>query len=237
MFLAVWTLYVADRLLDARHLFHNPLHTGELEHRHHFHHRYRTLFLAAVLVASIALAFLLPRIPPEAIRLYLILGGLLIGYFVLIHATSHASHRLPKELAVGLFFSAAIFIPTVARRPDLRLPLLLPALLFAALCSLNCLFIYAWEHDTNTNPFALDLAHPATRLALRYLKPLAALLAAACTALTLFSTSAPRALPAACALAALALLLIDELRRHVSPLTLRAAADLALLTPILFLLR
>ena len=63
-----------------------------------------------------------------------------------LHATGSA-HRLPKEIAVGLFFSAATFIPSVGREPGLRAEFLPAAILFAVLCSLNCLFIYAWEHD------------------------------------------------------------------------------------------
>ncbi len=77
---AVWTLYAADRLLDTQSA--TP---SDLEARHHFHHRYRTAFLAGILLASLAMAVLLPRIPSEAIHLYLILGGLVFGYFILIH--------------------------------------------------------------------------------------------------------------------------------------------------------
>ena len=171
MALAVWMLYAADRLMDARlmdpHLVDSTRHE-DFEARHYFHHRHRTAFLTGILLASIALALLLPHLEPEAIRLYLVLGALISGYFILIHATRSA-HRLPKEIAVGLFFAAAAFIPTVARRPDLRLPLLPSALLFATLCSLNCLFIYAWEHThTDTN----HRAHPITRMAIRNLPSL-----------------------------------------------------------------
>jgi hypothetical protein len=237
MFLAVWILYAADRLLDAGLLSAHPLDTGTLEARHHFHHRHRTAFLTGILLASAALAALLPQLSPEAIRLYLILGTLVFAYFVLIHAT-RAAHRLPKEFAVGICFAAAIFIPTVARRPDLRLPLLAPALLFAALCSLNCLFIYAWEH---TQP-ALHPAHPTTALALRNLVPTAVTAAAVGVALTLLTlTPDPgpqaRLIPAATTVSIALLLLLHHRRQPVAPLTLRAAADLVLLTPLLLLLR
>lgn len=234
---AVWLLYAADRLLDARNSSHH------LEARHRFHHRHRTAFLTGIAAASLALAALLPTLPPEAIRLYLVEGSFLAGYFILIHAT-RAAHRLPKELAVGLFFSAATFIPTITRDPALRLPLLAPALLFSVLCSLNCLFIYAWEHPTPTTD-----THPATRFALRYLRPLALALFLAATALTLLPTvlSSFRAaggsaflfqsarIPAAIALSALFLLLLDRYHHRLSATTLRASADLALLTPLLFL--
>jgi hypothetical protein len=239
MAVTVWMLYAADRLMDARlmdaRLLDAPFPQNErLEARHHFHHQHRTFFLTGILVASIVLAVLLPRLEPAALHLYLILGGLLAGYFILIHAaaSNQTAHRLPKEIAVGIFFASAIFIPTVARRPDLRFTLLPVALLFAAVCSLNCLFIYAWEHPTH-NP----TAHATTRFALRYLPFLAALITAFATALMCLTNNhqAPLPIPAACAVSATLLLLLHYRRWRTSPVTLRAAADLALITPLLLL--
>jgi len=228
MFLAVWTLYAADRLLDARLLdarlldarllSAHPLDAATLEARHHFHHRHRNAFLTGIVFTSIALAILLPRLEPAAIRLYLILGGLVFGYFILIHATQN-SHRYPKELAVGICFAAAIFIPTVARQPALRLALLPSALLFAALCSLNCLFIYAWEHPPQPHPLPL----------------LAIILTLTSTALALFDHQSPWPISAATALAAALLLTLHHFNRRIPATPLRAAADLALLTPLLLL--
>jgi len=249
---AVWMLYAADRLMDARlmdarlmdarlmdaRLPDTPFPQVEgLEARHHFHHQHRTLFLTGILLASIALAVLLPHLEPAALHLYLILGGLLAGYFILIHATPRAAsnqtaHRRPKEIAVGVFFASAIFIPAVARRPDLRFTLLPAALLFAAVCSLNCLFIYAWEHP-GPNP----TAHATTRFSLRHLPFLATLIPAFATALIYLQKShqAPWSIPTACALSATLLLLLHHHRSTIAPVTLRAAADLALLTPLLLL--
>jgi hypothetical protein len=225
MAIAVWALYAADRLLDAQ-----SSNQQDLEARHLFHHRHRTAFLTGILFSSIVLAVLLPRLTPEAIRLYLILGGLLFGYFILIHATRSA-HRLPKEIAVGIFFSAATFIPTIARQPALRLALLPSALLFAAICSLNCLYIYAWEH----HPQPPDTTHATTRLALRHLT----LITITVTTLALLSTiknhQAPWPISLAIAVSALILLLLHK-RSHKTPtITMRAAADLALTTPLLLI--
>jgi hypothetical protein len=238
MAIAVWMLYAADRLMDARQMDSSSSQPNDLEARHHFHHHHRTLFLTGILLASIALAILLPRLEASAIHLYLILGGLLSGYFILIHATPRAeasrklAHRLPKEIAVGIFFAAATFIPTVARRPDLRLALLPAALLFASLCSLNCLFIYAWEHAT---PHPGRPAHATTRFALRHLQAISILLTAASIALALFDRQAPWPIFSATAAAATALLILHHRRHTLVATTLRAAADLALLTPLLIL--
>jgi hypothetical protein len=239
MALAVWMLYAADRLMDARLLNIDPTHYEGLEARHYFHHRHRSAFLTGILFASIALALLLPHLEAEALHLYVVLGGLVSGYFILIHATRSAAaqrnvaHRLPKEIAVGLFFAAATFIPTVARRPDLRLTLLPSAILFAALCSLNCLFIYAWEHDGSR---AGAPSHAITRLALRNLPSLTVLLTLSSAAITLFDQRAPWPIPYATALSAAVLLLLHNHRLAITPITLRASADLALATPLLLLL-
>ena len=233
MALAVWMLYAADRLLDARLLDASAHGDHELEARHRFHHRHRGAFLLGIGVAGIALAALLPRLDPASIRLYLTEGALLFAWFLILHATRSA-HRLPKEIAVGLFFAAATFIPTVSREPALRLALLPAALVFAALCSLNCLFIYAWEHEGSEHAFA-QRAHPTTRLALRHLTPFIVCTMIAGSAIITLDPSCPWVIPAACGLSSILLLVLDRHRHRLSEITLRAAADLALLTPLVFL--
>lgn len=233
MFIAVWMLYAADRLLDTRSLDSQSRQEHRLEARHYFHHRHRNTFLAGILLASVALAPLLLHLDIAAMHLYLILGGLLFGYFVLIHATRSA-HRLPKEIAVGIFFAAATFIPTVARQPGLRLPLLPSALLFATLCSLNCLFIYEWEHDSHHLPRPVDHpAHATTRFALRHLPLFATIIAVTGISLALLDHRGAWSIPLATALSAIFLRFLHYRRHRISALTLRAAADLALLAPIL----
>jgi hypothetical protein len=229
MFLAVWMIYAADRLLDSR----NPA-AHDLEARHRFHHRHRSAFLAVILISALALAWLLVHLDPRSLKLYVLLATLLAAWLLLVHGRPAAeSRRLPKELAVGLCFSAAVFIPTVAREPSLQTTLLPAAALLAALCTLNCLFIYAWEH-----PAPRLHAHWTTRWATNHLQQLGTSLCALAilAAITHHETSVR--LPAlACALSAALLLMLHHLRRRIYSLTLRAAADLVLLTPILLLVR
>jgi hypothetical protein len=235
MFVAVWMLYAADRLLDAR-----PLPGGavppELEERHRFHHRHRTAFLSTMVLASGVLAGLLHRINADALRLYALLAALLAGWLLLIHARplpSDQIRRLPKELAVGLFFPAAIFIPTVARAPQLQIALLPAAALLAGICTLNCLFLYAWEH-----PAPRTRAHWTTRWATGHLR-LLTLGVIACAAFVA-ALSGQRALPhldlapaLASSLSAALLIALDANRRRWRAVTVRACADLVLLTPLL----
>ena len=230
MFLAVWMLYAADRLLDARNIEISS--SSDFEARHYFHHRHRRAFLTGIIAASITLAILLPRLEPQAIHLYLILGGLLFGYFILIHATSSA-HRLPKEIAVGLFFAAATFIPTVARRPDLRISLFPLAILFATACSLNCLFIYTWEHSSLAS--SDHLTHAATQLALSKLPSLTTTLILLSAAFSLLDRQASWCIPCAITTSTILLFLLHHRRHNTARLTLRSLADLALTTPLLLL--
>jgi len=228
MFLAVWMLYAADRLLDARPTT-PPV---ELEDRHRFHHRHRRAFLTAIALVAIPLMILLHNIDPRALHLYTLLATLLAVYLLLIHANPDHSHRLPKELAVGLFFPAAVFIPTIARAPNLRLNLLPAAILFAAVCTLNCLFVYAWEHpSTQPNP----RAHWTTRWATQHLTPIT-LTIIAVTAIAATLHLPYLRLPAlACTISVTLLLLLRAYPNYVRSVHLRAAADLVLLTPLVFL--
>jgi hypothetical protein len=252
MFIAVWILYAADRLLDARLLDarlldarllearvldtpHAPL--PDIEARHRFHHRHRRAFLTGIAISACALALLLRTLDTPALRLYTFLATLLAAWFALIHARPESAHRLPKELAVGIFFPAAVFIPTVARLPAVRLELLPIAALFAALCSLNCLFLYAWEH-----PAPRLHAHFTTRWATRHLTALTATVAALSLAIAALYASSTELTHGATALlgcilaSALLLLLLHNLRRRLAPTHLRALADLVLLTPLVLLI-
>ena len=107
----------------------------------------------------------------------------------------------------------------------------LPAILFAALCSLNCLFIYAWEHEG----FARGSARPASRYDPPRTRPSSGLGFA--IAMRRCAAYPPRpcareipSLPR-CALAAALLLALDRNGDASRRTHLRAAADLALLTP------
>ena len=235
MFVAVWMLYAADRLLDAR----AEASAIELEERHRFHHRHKRAFLPGIVIASIVLAALLHHLDSAALHLQALLASLLFAYFFLIHifpatplAPETGTRRLPKELAVGIFFPAAVFVPTVARQPHLRALLAPDALLFAAVCTLNCLFLYAWEHP-GKRPFA----HWTTRFATGHLASLSCITAVLSFTRALLehrhSPSPIWMLSLACGCSASLLLLLHTQRRHLAAIHLRAAADLALLTPAL----
>ncbi len=284
MFVAVWMIYATDRLFDARMLDldlpRNILDVRllDMRDRHYFHHRHRTIFLLLILLAALLLAFLLCTLDPRSLHIYAVLATLLAAWMLLIHAQpllASASSRphlrlLPKELAVGIFFPAAVFIPTLARTAPtpqathllgwaatwLRPSLLPSATLFGCVCTLNCLYLCAWEHSPPHPSATLDAAasslsaqpeptlpsHWSTQWGARHLKLLTGI-AIALSTLTAagYLGFAPvgiqaAGLPAlACGLSVSALLILDRLRGKLSPIHLRGAADLALLTPLLLL--
>ena len=138
--------------------------------------------------------------------------------------------RLPKELFVGPFFAAATFIPACASLPSPRLLLLPHLALFAALCTLNCLYIHAWEHSPPGSGIVPLLSRRLGMLVSAFLFSSGALL-------YLTRHGILSAYPAACAVAAALLASLDRQHRRFHPVTLRAMADAALLAPVLFLFR
>jgi hypothetical protein len=237
MFVAVWMIYAADRLLDARELDgERAAALSQLEERHRFHHRHRGGFLAGMVIASLMLVLLLPRIDARALVLYVLLATLLATWMLVIHvrpAVQEGCRRLPKELAVGIFFPAACFIPTVARAPWLRLQLLPTAFVLAGVCTLNCLFLYAWEHPSRAQ--VRRKAHWTTRWATLHLVEVGVVCGAAALAVGAVYAAAARG-DVACAISVWLLLGLHGMRSRFNAVTLRAAADLVLLTPLLMLL-
>ena len=216
MFLAVWLLYAADRLLDGL----GKGREGELEARHRFHRAHRKSFGLAMIAATVALLPLviaMARQPVNAFWPFVELGVALAGWFGIIHlARPLWSLRGAKELAPGLFFGAAVFLPTLARAPELRSWLEVAAVVFGLVCWLNCRFIDHWEHagaGGRTPVLAAALGVVSAGLAAVRLEPMTPVLLAV-------------------TLAAAGLLWLDRVQGRLDRTTLRAAADLVLLTPL-----
>jgi hypothetical protein len=137
------------------------------------------------------------------------------------------SSLLSKELLVGGLFTAGCVLPAWSRNViqtgSAPWPLFATALLFATLAWLNCHAIERWE-SRHSQPLNSNIYVAASLLALAGLF-LAAVLLPMHPGLA--------ALTASGAASALLLALLHHLRHRLTPLALRAAADLALLTPAL----
>jgi hypothetical protein len=225
MFVAVWLLYAVDRLLDTAAA------DADLEARHFFHHRHRHAFANAIAAGCLMLAPLLLTMARMMFLLYCGVAALLLVWFSIIHCFARdRAERLPKELAVGIFFSAAAFLPGwFAAKNELGW-LALAALCFGLLCTLNCLSIYAWEHEDHQ----LARAHITTRGGVRALRSLDLALIGASLGAAILAPQRLAVVFLATASSAGLLLALDHRRSDFHPTALRATADLVLLTPLLF---
>ena len=229
MFLAVWILYATDRLLDSRTAGH-PV--PDLKPRHHFHAVHRKAFLVGLGGTFAGLFLCVAHFPLHELALEIRLGGLLAAWFLLIHSVGRLHRlRLPKEIAVGVFFAAAVFLPAAAHRPQSAASMIPPALLFAGLCSANGLFIHVWESDrapdttASTSQIVIWLVHR--------IQPLALLGCATAAVLALVLPGPDAPLDVAVAVSLLLLLLLHSTRSRLQATHLRALADLVLLSPLL----
>jgi hypothetical protein len=236
LFLAVWLIYIGDRLLDGW----TAKNRAVLRERHRYCEGHRTILAGLLGVACIAI-FLLTfgYLPSGEINAGVKLGALLIAYMMSIHiGRARLASLLPKELVVGSLFAAGVTLPFWSRFTQFRSETFVPWLLFALLCSLNCLSIECWE----TGRFwdSSRTGHPPlVRWASSRLGPIAATLSIAAllaygVALVTEGVSRPE-LMAVC-LGALLILFLNYASDRLSPAALRVLADAALAVPALMAL-
>jgi hypothetical protein len=256
--LGTWCVYVADRLLDGW----RGADMAALRDRHWFTLRHRQPFLLAWVMAAAPLAyFIFFRVAPQVRADDILLCGIGIAYFLLVHSGASSGVGLrrlsawfPKELAVGFLFAIATAVPTAARifssARQQEHALLLSSTIFAfgAVCWLNCVAIQTWEdHERGSEVMHAILSGPQSNPETsghgwtRFLGEHLAAFSGLVCALSLVAaagTMENRAglLFLAIALSAGAFLVLTRLSHRVSVLTLRIAADAALLTPLLFAL-
>jgi hypothetical protein len=236
--LGTWLIYVADRMLDSR----NQGTPGALRERHFFHGRNRVAFLVAAVPAAVVLAWLIAtQMSHSERRADMALFAAALLYFGLVHscagggvlAACRMERWFPKEMVVGIIFAAAAAVPAWAVLGGRRAELLPMTVLFAALCWLNCAAIEKWEQPRARGHVTTDWMRSHLLLAGSVLAVVAFLAAGA---------ELMRGLPpgvgglySAGALSAILLLVLD--RSGLNAMQLRIAADMALLTPLLLLLR
>jgi hypothetical protein len=228
--LAVWVLYVADRLLDAR--------AGQLSgcmerlrarHRFHWAHR-RVLAPMAIVAAGCAAGMVLILMPAISQQRDTVLAAAALAYLTRVHsgakltriAVSLQGSFPTKEISVGILFAVGCALPAVnqAAFPPWRLAL--PVAYLAGLAWLDCCAIERWEAGR----------HSIFRYAITLC--IAGLFAAAWVCV---DQPRPAALLTAGATSAFLLALLDWQRTRLTPLALRVAADLVLLTPLALLWR
>ena len=235
--LGTWMVYVLDRVLDGTRA---PGPAKErLEARHHFHRRHRRTLLGLCGAGAILLGFLCSRLPARLVEVYLLLGIAVAAYAASVHVRmpGRGAAKLTggyKESCVALLFTAAVAAPALlAAAPNRRPGVLAAACLLVPLCWLNCAFISHAEA-----PAGVGAGHRRRRVLTGLAVALALVAAAACGADYLSRGFGYGAAPALAVLLS-SVLLLGLLRRGAALVAapgLRVLADVALLTPVLFVL-
>jgi len=233
--LTAWAVYIADRLLDA-HAAQRISNLQGLRERHLFHHRHRRLLAPLAVAAACGAACIVFTLMPAPVRERdSVLGAAALAYFTGVHSSRGFSWQnlwgnsrvFRKELLVGVLFTAACALPALSRAAAQGWmavwPLFAAAVFYALLAWLNCHAIDRWESERPASK---------SRISTR-----ACILAIAGLLVACNLQPRPAALIAAGAGSALLLALLDHLRGRLTPLALRAGADLVLLTPLAFLVQ
>lgn len=237
--LVVWAIYVFDRLLDARAGRDDP---GRhiLQERHWFHWRHRRAMSALAGAAAIVAGCMVEqRLAMPALRRDSLMGLATLAYFSGVHGRGLRSgwiarvmHWLgrvvSREVVVGVIFSAGCMLPVLPSAGSgvvhIALRMAAPALTFAGLAWLNLAAIGRWEAWAAGSLRDTGVA----RLGLRMAR-----ICALCGLAAAIVDLRVAMLLAAAALSALMLAGLDARRERMDAVTLRAAADLMLLTPVL----
>jgi hypothetical protein len=241
--LVTWTVYISDRLLDARSAL-AGMQPSRLRHRHRFHWRHRRLLTSiAIASACAALVIVVVYVPVAARARGAVLGLAAIVYFSGVHARRNPNSRLGwlpapgkmmeslpftqigNELLVAAIFTCGCMLPVWPRAvllPTPLWPLMLVASFYMLLVWLNYHAIGRWEAGDpapHISPAGFILAFTGLAVA------------------TLLGTShpAPALLVGSGACSAFFLAILNRNRRRLTSLALRACADLALLIPLVAL--
>ena len=224
--LSVWLIYLSDRWLDALVLDVDKPHSF----RHGFYVRHkRSVACGWLVILCVDTALIVTSLSAEQLR-----GGLVLGTFVLIYLLGvHALKplmRYSKELQVGLAFGLGATLLLWTQNASFELAV--TTLLFACLCTLNCLFIALWERDLDVAQKQVSLlgSSPQSASFIPVLTVLLLLL------LALSYNFLPFVIVVALSLSGLLLLGLHRFRARFSLQALRVLADAALLTPLLFLI-
>jgi hypothetical protein len=221
--LAVWAIYLLDRLLDTRR---PPQYREALRHRFTRDHRPAMVVLLAIAVTAGSVSIMhAPSV--------LLVNGLMLSTAVLVYLICVHRGRLPvpKEQAVSMLFATGVALAPLAGGSYA------PAIAIAAipLCFLCVANTAAIEHFewSRLHDRARPAPHAFTRwIAERYSLFCAAVALACCLGAVWTGIDELRLPLAYSAAAMIALLLLHAARNRFSTEAFRVLADAALLSPL-----
>lgn len=228
LFLTAWLIYLTDRFADTIAL---PPQTA-VSLRHQFCRDHMMgWWIAIVIIFLLDLVIALRTLDLQMFLLGGTLAALCALYLFLNHSLGGKWPLLPmKEKAIGILFAAGTALGVIGHLPVLTVSFGLALLLFAILCTYNCLSIAAWERE-------LDLSQGKASFMTGWPKAARALTAIGyglIIAASGFALLWHFALPLWFALAMSAFLLVRLNRAKQLPRDQRTAlADLVMLSPLL----
>jgi hypothetical protein len=233
LFLTAWLIYLVDRLADALSLQVNSPRSA----RQQFCLRHKKLWLGLIpVVGMIDAAIIFLHLNRDVITSGACLGGVAALYLAVNYAFSEVWEVIPlKEITVGFLFSAGtllVLIPKFALVPSIvgRSSELLAMLLFAILCSLNCMSIAVWERDLDRAQRKHSIATRCPGIGV----PIRVFCLVVAVAALLLAATASSLLPVAMSLSVGAALLATLHFVSIGDDERTALADLVLLTPVAF---
>ena len=231
LFLTAWLIYLADRFADTMKL---PA-DSPISLRHRFCREHMIgWWIAIVVIFFLDVALALRSLDLQMLLLGGTLAALCFLYLFINHSLGGRWRPVPmKEKAIGILFAAGTTLGVIGQLPVLTISFGVAVVLFAILCTYNCLSIAAWERelDAAQGKTSFLTSWPAVAGALKAVGYVIALAALVCAAFWRF------ALPLWLCLALGALLLVWLNLAERFPRDSRTAlADLVLLTPLLAML-
>jgi len=145
LFLTAWLIYLADRFGDSLSLVTDQPKSV----RQQFCLQHQGISLVFIIcVAVVDLIVVLQTVNYETAVPGAALGAFTIAYLAINHARSEIWETIPlKEFTIGSLFAAGTLLGVTPHIFAERSTMMLAAVLFAALCSLNCVSIAIWERD------------------------------------------------------------------------------------------
>lgn len=232
LFLTAWLIYLGDRLGDVL----TVESCDALSGRQAFCSRHRPAFLVAIVVIALGDG----RLILSALDFRLRFAGAIIGiiaaaYLIVNHSLGQLWRIIPlKELFIGFLFAAGTVIPVATKMTATTPVFYVTTILFACLCTFNCVSIAAWDQalDEEQGKYSIATRFDALR---DTLQPLGLSLAAAAGICSIAFRAAAPAINCI-ALSCVFLVLLDVTKNRIPRDERTALADLVLLTPIAFLI-
>ena len=228
LFLTAWVIYLADRFGDSVSI--DLRRATSFRQRFCVRHRRAWMFGTAVVgVADVAVVVAL--LGREALGYGAVVGVMALVYLLTNQLRPAVWRLVPaKELAIGVLFAAGTVVPIAAH---LSFPAVAPWVLFAALCTMNCVSIAVWERWLDIAQQRISIATVFPGVGVLVLPALLLLAAWSFFAWRGLAGSSPVYMCVAAS--AVLLALTHTFRRRIQADVRTALADLVLLTPAVLL--